>query len=223
MYVGALAFDKTGNLYAGLLNSTDQSGEIDKITPDGSVSAYASISSQPRAMAVDGNGNLFVAAANEVIYKISPGGTSSVFASGFSAEGLAIDSSGDIYASDNGSGIIDKFLPNGTFTTVASGFDAIGPLALDNAGNLYLAVGSGDLTTIDKITPSGQVSTFASGFGDITGLTFVGSASVPEPSSLTMGFIGLGLAGSGFLACGRQVAGPSSLVTDGTAVRPPVG
>jgi hypothetical protein len=79
-----LAFDGAGNLYAsdGGLNSGEPAG-ITKIAPDGTQTLVVSGLEDLRGLAFDPNGNLFAAGhGNNVIYKITPGGAVSVFATG---------------------------------------------------------------------------------------------------------------------------------------------
>ena len=82
--------------------------------------------------------------------------------------------------------------PDGTPTvsTFASGFNSPFGLAVDAAGNLYVAdTGDG---TVDKVTPAGIVSTFVSGFDDPIGLAvnafgdlFVATAGLGEVFEVT--------------------------------------
>src|SRR6266513_1907712 len=73
------------------------------------------------------------------IYKFTPNGASSTFASGLDGpEGLAFDSAGNLFVTSF-LGNIYKFTPSGARTTFASGLnDAMG-LAFDGAGNLFVA------------------------------------------------------------------------------------
>jgi len=78
---------------------------------------------------------------------------------------MALDSSKNLYVSDNGSNVIYKITPGGILTTFASGFNDAEGLVFDSSGNLFVANGPSE---IDKITPGGTVSTFvtiASGGG----------------------------------------------------------
>jgi uncharacterized protein (TIGR03437 family) len=87
---------------------------------------------------------------------------------------LAADAAGNLYISDSGNHRIRKVSPGGIITTIAgsggSGVDSgdggpainaqlsgPGGIAIDAAGNLYLASGN----SIRKVSPSGIISTFA--------------------------------------------------------------
>jgi hypothetical protein len=112
-----------------------------------------------------------VADGSGTIFKFTPAGTQSIFASGlFVPEGLAFDSLGNLFEADFGSGTIFKFTPAGIKSTFASGLNNPQGLAFDSLGNLFEAdLGSG---TIFKFTPDGIKSTFASGVGGPAFLAF---------------------------------------------------
>ena len=110
--------------------------------------------------------NLFVANfGSGDITEITPGGSESTFASGFSdPSGLAFNSAGDLFVASGGiSGTITEITPNGTKSTFASGLNNPIGLAFNSAGDLFVAIqassiGSGSIV---KITPNGTQSTFA--------------------------------------------------------------
>ena len=109
---------------------------IDQVSSTGSVSTFATPSSNPTGLAFDTSGNLYASEPGaSKIRKITPGGVVSLFASlPFSStpQGLAFDSSGNLYAA--GAGEIKEISPDGlTVTTFATGipgasFIAIGPV-----------------------------------------------------------------------------------------------
>ena len=145
-------------------------------------------------VAVDSAGNVYATDADDnLVVKISPSGTLTVVAgnniAGFSGDGgpatsaslslssgrLAVDSAGNLYISDQLNCLIRKVSTNGTIATIAgtgnckfagdggpatsaSFWDPSG-LAIDSAGNLYIADASNN--RIRKITPSGLTSTVA--------------------------------------------------------------
>ena len=77
-----LAFDGAGNLYASDTDPYDAVGNITKIAPDGTKTLVVSGLGGLRGLAFDPNGNLFAAGhGNNVIYKITPDGSVSIFAS----------------------------------------------------------------------------------------------------------------------------------------------
>src|SRR5438874_1475108 len=109
--------------------------------------------------------------SSSTIFKFTPAGTTSTFASGLSGPfGLAFDGSGNLFEADYNSGTIFKFTPAGTKSTFASGLSNPAGVAFDSSGNLFEAdQGSG---TIFTFTPAGTKSTFASGLSGPSGLAF---------------------------------------------------
>src|SRR5262245_14287247 len=104
------------------------------------------------------------------IYKFTPRGVVSIFASGLDGpEGLAFDVAGNLYVTSF-LGHIYKFTPGGARTTFASGLNDPMGLAFDSAGNLYVAdSGSGH---VYKFRANGKRTTFACGLNSTTGMTF---------------------------------------------------
>ena len=160
----AITLDGSGNIYTVLLN-----GIIDKVTPSGSYTQFANLTSatQSDGLAFN-NGNLYVSNyATNNISEITPGGTVSTFAtlpSGSSPSGIAFDGSGNLYVANFDSNNIDKINASGVVSTFASfgsgtGSSGIGPnfLTFDQAGNLFVTGYYSN--TIDQITPGGLVST----------------------------------------------------------------
>ena len=104
----------------------------------------------------------FSANANDgTVSEVTPTGTVSTFAVGFSAPiGLAFDAADNLYVANQSSGTVSKVPPPaGSVSLFASGFSAPIGLAFDAADNLYVANQS-------------SVSLFASGFSEPGGLVF---------------------------------------------------
>ncbi len=156
--------------------------------------------SSPVGIAQDSSGTFFVAdAMSNTIRKITAAGVVTTFAGGagvagsadgtgtaarFNApNGVAVDSSGNVYVSDSTNNLIRKITSAGVVTTLAGVVGVSGTqdgtgsgalfnhptgLAVDSTGNLYLA-DTGN-STIRKITPAEVVTTLA-GLPGIAGLT----------------------------------------------------
>ena len=132
---------------------------------------------------IDSTGNVYVttgvSGSNGVVSKITPAGVVSVLATGFYApDGLAVDSSGNVYTANTSAfRSIKKITPGGVVTTINTGsytWSAPYAIVLDSSLNIYVS----DNTVIIKITPGGALSTFASGFGAIYGLAIDSSGNI---------------------------------------------
>lgn len=199
----ALAFDAAGNLYWAIVNgytgsSYSTTSYVFKITAGGTLTTFASVATLAGAgtcLVFDTAGNLFWAVANNYngtsynqtsyVYKITPAGGLTTFASVATNGGLAVrlvfDSSGNLYwavsnsyngTTGNLTSYIYKITAGGTMTTFASVttddiFSA--DIKFDAAGNLYWAIANSDnsgafksISYVYKITPAGAMTTFAS-------------------------------------------------------------
>jgi NHL repeat-containing protein len=176
---------------AGMFGSADGTGAVARF-------------GEPAGVAVDSAGNVYVADQyNDNLRKATPdgmvttlAGTAGVLGSADgtgpvaqfdSPTGVAVDSAGNIYVTDQANHTIRKVNAAGVVTTLAgtagvSGsadgtgpaarFDAPAGVAVDSAGNVYVADQANE--TIRKITPDGVVTTLAgtagvSGSADGTG------------------------------------------------------
>jgi uncharacterized protein (TIGR03437 family) len=198
-----VAVDTSGNIYiADTFNNrirmVSSSGTISTIAGSGAVSysgdGGAATSAQlfvPQATAVDSNGNLYIAdTANNVIRQVNSKGVITTIAGTGAAgstgdggaataatfnspQGIAVDSSGNIYVSDTANarvrkisgGTISTFAGNGTVGFSGDGASATAAtlntpvgLAVDKSGNVYIA-DAGD-NVIRKVS-GGNISTVA--------------------------------------------------------------
>ena len=208
-----IAVDAAGNAYVADTNNNTirklvlASGAVTTLAGQAGVSGSANGTgtaagfSGPSGIAVDATGNLYVSdTLNHTIREITPAGVVTTIAgtagaSGFvdgtasaaqfhGPQGLALDSSGDLFVADTNNNAIRKLvLASGAVTTVAGqtgvAGSADGPvsqaqfhfpsgLGLDAAGNLYVADIDND--TLRMISPSGAVSTLA-GLAGVSGST----------------------------------------------------
>jgi sugar lactone lactonase YvrE len=153
---------------------------------------------QPAGMALDGQGNLYIADyGNYCVRKISAStGTISTYAgictvSASSGNGglataatlknpvaLTFDASGNLFIADNTgymSGEVRKVSSSGVISTVASGLKDLEDLATDSAGNLYIKA---DSVNSIYVVSAGQVSVFSgNGAKELTSDAMVSGAS----------------------------------------------
>ena len=181
---GGIAVDRAGTLYLtsasentvykiggdGILRRIAGTG-VPGFSGDGGPARAARLE-LPSGVAVDSNGNVYVAdSLNRRVRRILPNGMIDTVAGngeyGFRGDGgparnaqislpnsVAVDSHDNLYIS--GDGHIRKVSPDGVITTISNrlGGESI---AVDLAGNVY-AVGT---NLVQKVTPSGQVSILA--------------------------------------------------------------
>ena len=136
--------DSLGNLFLA-----DQSGgQIEKITPSGVTSTFASGLASPFGLAIDHNNNLFVG-TDTGIQKITAGGVVSTYSSNANvADGnsLAIDTTGNLFVLTSIHGV-EKIATNGTVSYFAgnAGYQS---LAFNSAGDLFGLAVSGAIKEI---------------------------------------------------------------------------
>jgi hypothetical protein len=132
-------------------------------------------------VAVDSQGNVYVADGNNQILKFSPNGDRSVFvSSGLDGpEGLAFDAAGNLYVANYWSGTIDKFNSSGVggvFANTGGGYSNPFGLAYAN-GLLYVSIADNQ---IEQFNASGAGGHFTS---TQNGPWFMAVQAVPESSS----------------------------------------
>ncbi len=180
--IDCLTIDAAGNIYVG----DSGNNKIRMVSPAGKVTTFAGTGAAgakngpkgsatfywPYAAAADPFGNVYVAdSANDLVRKIDPSGAVTNFSYNLSTYCLAIDASGDIYGSNSNAifkltpaGVLSLFAGSATVghidaTGAAAEFYLIQDLAIDGAGNLYVADSKNN--RIRKVTPGGVVTTVA--------------------------------------------------------------
>jgi len=182
---------------------------------DGGQATSARINN-PISIALDGAGNLYIADNyNQVIRKVTPAGFISTVAGNQASgpgyggdggqatsaqlnypDGVAVDSSGNLYIADSTNNVIRKVTPGGVISTVAGnqslgfGYSGDGGQAtsaqlnhpydvkLDAAGNLYIVDSYNGV--VRKVTPGGIISTVAGLYGNHSTLGDGGPATSAE-------------------------------------------
>ena len=163
---------------------------IYEVKDDGTFSVFATGLNGPYGMAVDAQGNIFVANRGQpaispfggtTVSKVTPGGVVSTYATGLNTPlGVALDNAGNLFVSNYGTlgspdGKISKIAPNSVVTTFVSGINGPHDLVFDNQGNLYAAnYGWTNFTAlpVSKITPGASVSVYGPTEGLGAGLAF---------------------------------------------------
>ena len=172
---------------------------------------------EPEAVAVDAAGNVYIADFhNERIRRVDRNGTITTFAGGgatyegdgipatsstiFEPDGLAFDSTGNLYFAESAGDRIRKVTPDGIIHNIGNAnglgagysgdagsaslaqFNAPAGLAVDSKGDLYIADRSNN--RVRKIDSNGIVTTFAGngqgGYSGDGGLATAASLSLPE-------------------------------------------
>jgi hypothetical protein len=212
--------DSSGNVYVAdstndLIREISPGGVVTTLAGQagvfGSTNATGTAASfnDPTGVAVDSSGNVYVAdTANNMIRKIAPGGVVTTFAGQLTAgstnatgtaasfkdpDGVAVDSSGNVYVADTGNYLIREISPSGVVTTLAgqagvqgsangtgtaASFNTPTGVAVDSSGDVYVA----DLliSHIREITPGGTVTTIAGlSLGSTNGSTCVATFDGP--------------------------------------------
>jgi sugar lactone lactonase YvrE len=135
----------------------------------------------PRGVAVDSAGDVYIAdASDNDVVKVTPSGATSAVASHLNApSGVAVDpTTGEVYIADTGDHQVDRLGAGGALSVVAgtgtAGTPTPGPatasdlggpsgLAVDSAGNLYIADGAGASGNpfVEEVAPDGTLSILA--------------------------------------------------------------
>ena len=148
---GALAVDNSGGPQEGDIYAVEQNGTVLQFDPSGARTAQAPIS----AANVPSEG----APQSDKLPPVVNNG-------GFSPNGLAVASNGDVYVADASNNVVDVFEPDGTFVSQLGRGHLTGPsqIALDPHNNLYVAEGPG-VVELEPLEAGGYNVTSMGPFG----------------------------------------------------------
>ena len=216
--IGGIAVDSAGTLYVtesagNRVRTINSSGVASTLA--GSTAASAGTSGNtdgvgtlarfttPTHITVDSTGTVYVVDATHRIRKITSDGTVSTFAGGSSSgstngtgtsasfyfiSGIAVDSAGTLYVSDNGNNLIRSITPLGVVSTLTSSIT--NPYSLftyrNQSGSIY--VGANSFSTIRKIAitrDSTYAGTLLTGTLDTDFNTQLTTSYVTIPASTT--------------------------------------
>jgi len=180
-----IAVDSSGNVYVGdshsfLIRKVTSGGVVTTLAGSGSsgsanATGTAASFDNPFGVAVDSSGNVYVADNwNNLIRKITPGGVVTTLAGSGSPgsanrtgtaasfktpNGIAVDSSGNVYVADFGNNLIREITSGGVVTTLAgsgslgsanatgtaASFNGPAGIAVDASGHVYVGDSGNDL------------------------------------------------------------------------------
>ncbi|MEM7298436.1 MAG: SMP-30/gluconolactonase/LRE family protein [Bacteroidota bacterium] len=171
---GGMDADGDGNIYMadfGLATNNANGSNVIKITPEGSVSNYASGFAGASGNDFDDEGNLYQSnIGGNTVSKIARDGTVTTFATGLvNPVGIAFDGNSAFYVCNCGNNTIAKIDMQGNVSQFSAStlLNCPNGIDIDENGNLYIANFSS--STIVKITPSGNASAFVSMPGNNNG------------------------------------------------------
>jgi hypothetical protein len=176
---------------------------------------------EPFGLAVDANGNVFVADAGFAVVSeilavngsIPANPTINTLGEGLSFPfSVALDAAGDVFVADLFANEAKEILAvngsipasNPTINILGSGFNQPRSVALDGRGNVYVADATGNLARLDFVDPPSL--NFAN--------TAVGKTSTDSPQSITIQNVGNQALGA--VAPGLVVTGPDFLQVAGS-------
>lgn len=156
---GGIATDGIANFYIADSNHN----QIDQATLSGTVTAFSVLPGQPNSVVRDSAGNLYTVVGNTGVYKVSPNGVASLFATLTSdTHQLALDSTGGLLATNLNAGTITAIAVNGALSTLLTGLS--GPSGVTVLPDGTLAVTENNMQRLRVFSRSGTVQQSIYGF-----------------------------------------------------------
>ncbi len=200
--ISALAFGPDGYLYA----SSRAEGMVYRISPEGAVSTFAEGMGIATGIAFDAGGNLFVGDRSGTIFKLGPHGLHNaaeifVFATlepSVAAYHLAFRDDGVLLVTaptTSSNGAIYAIDPDGDQRVFYRGLGRPQGMALDAAGNVYVAASLAGQRGVVRITPNGAEAELVVSGNDLVGLCFTEDGCAALASKNTLFHVDLGIDG----------------------------
>jgi len=191
-----LAIDPEGSLYV----SSRHEGTIHRVTPHGAASVYTESMGVATGLAFDADGNLYCGDRSGTIFRIARDRQIFVYATlepSVAAYHLAFGLDGTLFVTGPTTSSYDVVYAidsKGTIETYFRGLGRPQGLALDVAGNLYVAASFRGQRGIVRITPDREAELVLSGSG-IVGLAFIPNGSVAVATQNAIYDVALGVEG----------------------------
>ena len=183
-----------------LFVSSRNDGTIYRISPGGAVSTFSEGMGVATGMAFDTAGNLYVGDRSGTIFKIAEDRQIFVFATlepSVAAYHLAFGLDGTLYVTGpttSSNDVLYAIKQDGTPVAHYRGLGRPQGLALDIAGNVYLAASLGGRRGVVQISPAGEATLVASGSG-IVGLAFMPGGDAVIATNQALYGLSLGVEG----------------------------
>lgn len=196
MNATGLAVDYEENLYV----SSRQEGKVYRVSKSGASSVYAEGMGVATGLAFDADLNLYVGDRSGTIFKIAPDRQIFVFATlepSVAAYHLAFGPDGTLYVSGPTTSSYDAVYAinrDGDIGMLHRGLGRPQGLAVDVAGNVYVAGSLGGRRGVAMITPQGEASLAVSGPG-VVGFSFVPGGGALLATSTSIYHVALGVEG----------------------------
>lgn len=191
-----LAVGPDGYIYVSSRND----GTIYRVSPGGAVSTFSEGMGVATGIAFDSSGNLYVGDRSGTIFKIAQDRQIFVFATlepSVAAYHLAFGLDGTLFVTGpttSSNDVLYAIRADGTPVAHYRGLGRPQGLALDIAGNVYLAASLGGRRGIVQVNPDGEAALVASGSG-IVGLAFMPGGNAVIATNQALFSLSLGVEG----------------------------